>query len=70
MPVRIRLEAPLRSDGPAGNRVGFPMRRMARGRLGEHINQNIRVERAINTIIPVGERRGNRNAAATSEKLM
>ena len=28
-------------------------------RLGEHINQNIRVERAINTIIPVGESRGD-----------
>lgn len=46
------------------------MRRMARSRPGEHINQNIRVERALNTIIPVGESRGNRNTMATSEKLM
>lgn len=38
-------------------------------RLGEHINQNIRVERAINTIIPVGESRGNRNAMATGERM-
>lgn len=60
--------APLRSDGSAGNRVGFPMRRTG-CRLGEHINQNIRVERAINTIIPVGESRGNRNAMATGERM-
>lgn len=35
------------------------MRRMARDRPGEHINQNIRVERALNTITLVGESRRN-----------